>query len=103
MIDLNMEITQLFTDYITQSKELQLYAQPDTNIILFRPTRGADQTAEDYHALIADFQQYLYANNRYISLLTWEGEPWLKCIFLNPYFGKRELISLQHLIAQFFK
>ncbi|MEL6538622.1 MAG: pyridoxal-dependent decarboxylase [Bacteroidota bacterium] len=103
MIDLNMEISQRFTDYISQHDDLQLYTEPDSNIILFRPIKREGQIDSSYQEFLSAFQQYLYSHNHYISLIPWEGESWLKCIFLNPYFNHKELESLQVLINQFFK
>lgn len=102
MIDLNMSITQSFTAYIMDNEHLELYTKPDLNIILFRPIRLTGQNEQDHSDSISSLQSHLYQHNIYISEIPWEGEPWLKCIFLNPYFDKAELEVFISRIDDFF-
>ncbi len=103
MIDLNMQITRSFTTYIEIHEKLELYTEPDLNIILFRPKRTPDQSKEDHVKSISQFQSYLYEKGIYISPIPWMNETWLKCIFLNPYFDENELEKLEELINSYFK
>ncbi len=102
IIDLNMEVTKLFSSYIINHEQLTLYTDPDLNIILFRPIQRAYQSEEEYVANLSKFQEFLYEKNNYISLIPWEGELWLKCVFLNPYFDHSALDKLQSIINAYF-
>ena len=103
IIDLNMDISKSFSEYISNNANLQLYTKPNLNIILFRPRKLAHQSDIQYAESIAKFQHFLYEKNNYISLIPWEGEPWLKCIFLNPYFNQLALEKLMNLIDYYFE
>ncbi len=103
MIDLNMTITQLFSQYILAHNHLELYTKPDLNIILFRPSKSTEQSISEHSESIRYFQEYLYEHKIYISPIPWEGELWLKCIFLNPYFDEHELNKFIKLIDDYFE
>ncbi len=102
IIDLNMSIAQSFATFVLEHKHLELYTQPELNIILFRPIKTTRQSKEEHEKITADFQDYLHKENMYFSLIPWEGETWLKCVFLNPYFNTKELERLQSLIRRYF-
>ncbi len=103
IIDLNMSLTVSFASFVLQNDFLELYTQPELNILLFRPKNIDSLSKESYNEELLAFQNYLYHENTYISLIPWRGEKWLKCVFLNPYFDQKELEKLKVLIQNYFK
>lgn len=102
IIDFNITISQSFAKFIIENPNLELYNPPELNIILFRPKKSIGQSLQEHTSLISEFQNYLYKENKYVSPIQWEGQLWLKCIFLNPYFDTNELKALETLIENYF-
>lgn len=102
MIDANLRITGSFVQFVQDHEYFELYATPDLNIVLFRPKALENRGSDTHNVSIRHFQNYLYENNIYISPIPWNGELWLKCIFLNPYFDENELKKLCALMNQYF-
>ncbi len=103
IIDQNMKITQSFATYILQREYLELYTHPELNILLFRPKNSNKHSGVKFKERLSHFQKYLYGKDVYISLIPWQDEMWLKCVFLNPYFDQGELEKLKLLINNYFE
>ncbi|OJJ21097.1 hypothetical protein BKI52_11035 [marine bacterium AO1-C] len=102
LIDLNFSITRQFATFITQHEQLEMYTEPDLNIILFRPRQENGQNRQQHAEATKKFQNYLYKQQLYVSPIVWKGTTWLKCIFLNPYFDQTKLDQLIRLIEKYF-
>ncbi len=99
LIDHNMHITRTFVSFIRSQDKLELYTDPELNIILFR-TRDMEDNGQTATSTL-NLHTYLKMRKIYISPIQWEGSLWLKCIFLNPFFSFNHLSVLEGYIKEY--
>ncbi|MEQ9165120.1 MAG: pyridoxal-dependent decarboxylase [Fulvivirga sp.] len=96
IIKSNLKIAKDFYSYLANHSNLKGYTKPDLNIVLFRSSKEGSFGVE----ITEYIQKHLNSNSIYVSSINWEGDLWLKAVFLNPFFDNDSLKELENKIEE---